>query len=186
MAYVDRREELMASGLGPQGSLIMLWAGEDSVLHSSLIEELDAAGIPFVDRPTGDGQVPPSADILPIDWKTQFGFEVAVPSSNREAAEKILEKLLDQEPADMEIAANDSGQPGVAEIKPSHLGATTCAVWSGADEKRAGFLVEALKENEIPARAETHGSEATVYVPPEEEMLAREIIREIVEGAPPA
>ncbi len=175
----------MAASPGPQGSLIMLWAGEDSVLHSSLIEELDAAGIPFVDRPTGDGQVPPSADILPIDWKTQFGFEVAVPSSNREAAEKILEKLLDQEPADMEIAANDSQQPGIAEVKPSHLGAATCAVWSGADETRAGFLVEALKENEIPAWAETRGSEATVYVPPEEEMLARELIREIVEGAPP-
>ena len=183
---MERREELMAAGPGPEGSLVMLWAGEDPALHSTLIEELQSAGIPFIDRPTGDDQVPPSADILPIDWKTQFGFEVAVPSSNRAAAEKILEKLLDQEPADMEIAANDSGQPGVAEIKPSHLGATTCAVWSGADGERAGFLVEALKENEIPARAETRGSEATVYVPPEEEMLAREIIREIVEGAPPA
>jgi hypothetical protein len=47
-------------------------------------------------------------------------------------------------------------------------------------------LSQALKENEIPVRLETHGSETTVYVPPEEEMLAREIIREIVEGAPPA
>lgn len=176
----------MAAGLGPEGSLIMLWAGEDTVLHSTLIEELQSAGIPFIDRPTGDDQVAPSADILPIDWKTQFGFEVAVPSSNRAAAEKILDKLLDQEPADMEIAANDSGQPGVADVKPAHLSAATCAVWSGADEARASFLVEALKENEIPARAETRGSEATVYVPPEEEMLAREIIREIVEGAPPA
>jgi hypothetical protein len=174
----------MASGPGPQGSLIMLWAGEDPALHSLLLEELEAAGIPYIDRPTGDDRVPPSADILPIDWKTQFGFEVAVPSSNRAAAEKILEKLLDQEPADMEIAANESADS--AEVKPSHLGATSCAVWTGSDETRAGFLVQALKENEIPARAETRGSEATVYVPPEEEMLAREIIREIVEGAPPA
>jgi hypothetical protein len=183
---MERREELMAAGPGPEGSLVMLWAGEDPALHSTLIEELQSAGIPFIDRPTGDDQVPPSADILPIDWKTQFGFEVAVPSSNRAAAEKILEKLLDQEPADMEIAANDSAQPGVVDVKPAHLSSTTCAVWSGADEARAGFLVEALQENEIPARAETHRSEATVYVPPEEEMLAREIIREIVEGAPPA
>jgi hypothetical protein len=174
----------MASGPGPQGSLIMLWAGEDPALHSSLVEELEAAGIPFVDRPTGDDHVAPSADILPIDWKTQFGFEVAVPSSEVAAAEKILEKLLGEEPADMEIAANESLES--AEIKPSHLGATSCAVWSGSDEARAGFLSQALKENEIPVRVETRGSEATVYVPPEEEMLAREIIREIVEGAPPA
>jgi hypothetical protein len=174
----------MGASPGPEGSLVMLWAGEDPALHSSLVEELEAAGIPFVDRPTGDERVPPSADILPIDWKTQFGFEVAVPSSSVAAAEKILEKLLGEEPADMEIAANDS--PESAEVTPSHLGATSCAVWSGADEARAGFLSQALKENEIPVRVETRGNEVTVYVPPEEEMLAREIIREIVEGAPPA
>jgi hypothetical protein len=176
----------MASAIGPQGSLIMLWAGEDPALHSTLLEELEAAGIPFVDKPTGDDQVAPTADTLPIDWKPRFGFEVAVASSNLAAAEKILEKLLNEEPVDMEIAANDATKSATAEVKPFKLGAATCAVWSGSDEARAGFLVEALKENEIPARAETHGSEASVYVPPEEEMLAREIIREIVEGAPPA
>ena len=176
----------MASATGPQGSLIMLWAGEDPALHSTLLEELEAAGIPFVDKPTGDDQVAPTADTLPIDWKARFGFEVAVASSNLAAAEKILEELLNEEPADMEIAANDSSEPTIAELEPSSVGAATCAVWSGPDETRANFLVQALKENEIPARAETHGSEATVYVLTEEEMLAREIIREIVEGAPPA
>jgi hypothetical protein len=183
---VDRMEEPMASGPGPQGSLIMLWAGEDPALHSSLIEELEAAGVPFVDKPTGDDEVAPTADTLPIDWKARFGFEVAVPSSSLATAEKILEKLLDEEPVDMEIAANESSEPTIAELEPSKVGAASCAVWSGSDETRAGFLVQALNENEIPARVETHGSEATVYVPPEEEMLAREIIREIVEGAPPA
>jgi hypothetical protein len=107
-----------------------------------------------------------------------------VPSSNLAAAEKLLEKLLDEEPVDMELSADDRSEPAAAELKPSHLGATTCAVWSGSDEARAGFLSQALKENEIPVRVETQG-ETTVYVPPEEEMLAREIIREIVEGAPP-
>jgi hypothetical protein len=174
-------EERMTLGPGPQGSLIMLWAGEDPALHSSLVEELEAAGIPFVDKPTGDDEVAPTADTLPIDWKARFGFEVAVPSSNLAAAEKVLERLLDEEPVDMGLSADDSSEPAV---KPSHLGATTCAVWSGSDEARAGFLSQALKENEIPVRVETHG-ETTLYVPPEEEMLAREIIREIVEGAPP-
>src|SRR5580658_6058147 len=150
----------MAAGAGPEGSLVMLWAGEDAALHSSLVEELEAAGIPFVDRATGDDRVPPSADILPIDWKTQFGLEVA---------------------------AEDEEGPA-AEVVPGHLSAATCAVWTGAGEEqgRAEFLSEALKENEIPVRVETRGSETTLYVPPEEEMLAREIIREIVEGAPPA
>ena len=175
----------MASAPGPEGSLIMLWAGEDPALHSSLVEELEAAGIPFIDKPTGDDEVAPTADTLPIDWKARFGFEVAVPSSSLAAAEKILEKLLDEEPVDMELSANDSPEPAAAEARSAHLGTTTCAVWSGSDNAQAGFLSQALKENEIPVRVETHGSETTVYVPPEEEMLAREIIREIVEGAPP-
>lgn len=177
----------MASGTGPQGSLVMLWAGEDPVLHSSLVEALQSADIPFIDRPTGDAGVAPAADIFPLDWKTQFGFQVAVPSVNLAAAEEILEKLLDEEPANMELSADDNPVPAaVVEAKPTVIGQTTCAMWSGGDEEQAGFLSQALKENEIPVRVEKKGNEATLYVPPEEETLAREIIREIVEGAPPA
>jgi hypothetical protein len=179
-------EGFMTSGTGPQGSLVMLWAGEDPALHSSLIEELEAAGIPYLDKPTGEDEVAPTADTLPIDWKLRFGFEVAVPSSSLAAAEKILEKLLDEEPVDMSLPAEDEVGRAAAEAKPSSVGAASCAVWSGADEEQAGFLRRALKENEIPVRVETHGQETTIYVPPEEETLAREIIREIVEGAPPA
>ena len=178
---------IMATGAGPQGSLIMLWAGEDPALHSALLEELEEAGIPYIDKPTGDDAAAPAADVLPIDWKAKFGFEVAVPSTRIAAAEKILEKLLDEEPVDMEIPAEDEVGPAAVEM-PGHLSAATSAVWtgSGEEQERAGFLSEALKENEIPVRVETRGNETTLYVPPEEEMLAREIIREIVEGAPPA
>jgi hypothetical protein len=182
----DRREERMASGTGPQGSLVMLWAGEDPALHSSLIEELEAAGIPYIDKPTGDDEVAPTADTLPIDWKARFGFEVAVPSSSFAEAEKILEKLLDEEPVDMSLAAEDEAGPAAAETKPGSVGAANCAVWTGSEEEQAKFLSQALKENEIPVRVETHVGETTIYVPQEEETLAREIIREIVEGAPPA
>jgi len=176
----------MASATGPEGSLVMLWAGEDPALHSSLVEELEAAGIPFVDKATGDDRVPPTTDVLPIDWKARFGFEVSVPSSNLAAAEEILEKLLNEEPVDMELAADDDAAPAAVAPELAHLSSATCAVWSGDDQARADFLSQALKENEIPVRVEMHGQEATVYVPREEEMLAREIIREIVEGAPPA
>jgi hypothetical protein len=176
----------MSSAAGPQGSLVMLWAGEDPVLHSSLVEELEAAGIPFVDKPTGDDRVPPMADVLPIDWKARFGFEVSVPSSNLTAAEKILEKLLNEEPVDMELPAEEDAAPAAVAREPAHLSSATCSVWSGDDQERANFLSQALKENEIPVRVENRERETTIYVPPEEEMLAREIIREIVEGAPPA
>lgn len=176
----------MASQPERQGSLIMLWAGEDPALHSSLVEELEAAGIPFVDKPTGDDEVAPTVDPLPLDWKARFGFEVSVLSPNLAAAEKILERLLDEEPVDMELPAEDDVAPAAIELPPAHLSKATAAVWSGDDQERADFLSQALKENEIPVRTEPHGQETTIYVPPEEETLAREIIREIIEGAPPA
>jgi hypothetical protein len=62
---------------------------------------------------------------------------------------------------------------------------TTCEVWSGEDEGLAGFLEAALRENQIPVRRERHGQRAAIYAPPEEELRAREIIQEIVEGVPP-
>jgi hypothetical protein len=167
-----------------QGSLVLLWAGEDPAFHSSLLEELEAAGIPCVDKPAGGEQLTPRVDVFRVDLGAQFGFEVAVLSSNLAAAEKILEKLLGEEPVDVEIPAEDDVAPLAAE--PAHLSQATRAVWSGGDQERADFLSQALKENEIPVRAEKQGSETTLYVPPEEETLAREIIREIVEGAPPA
>ena len=176
----------MASAAGPEGSLVMLWAGEDPALHSSLIEKLESAGIPFIDKPAGDDRTVPSADILPIDWKARFGFEVAVPSSSLAVAEKILEKLLDEEPVDMELPAEDDAAPAAVQPEPAHSSNPTSAVWSGDDQERANFLSQALKENEIPVSVEKHGQETTIYVPPEEETLAREIIREIVEGVPPA
>ncbi|HTQ59172.1 MAG TPA: hypothetical protein VMI32_03050 [Candidatus Solibacter sp.] len=175
----------MASRPGPEGSLVMLWAGEDPALHSKLIEELDAAAIPYLDKPTGEDEVAPTADTLPIDWKARFGFEVAVPSSSLATAGKILERLLGEEPVDMELPAEDDAPSVSAEAQPQHVSKATSAVWSGDDEARAKFLGQALKENDIPVRVEAHGEETTIYVPPEEETLAREIIREIIEGAPP-
>jgi hypothetical protein len=180
-------EGAMATPSEMHSSFVTLWAGEDPVLHTSLLEELRYAEIPFIDKPIGRDSVAPGSDPLPIDWKARFGFEVAVSSAHIAAAEKILDKLLDQEPVDVALPAEDDVAPPAAEPpQPSHLSKASCAVWSGDDSERADFLSEALKENEIPVRVETQGNQSTLFVPPEEETLAREIIREILEGAPPA
>src|SRR5438309_8339975 len=113
-----------------QGSLVMLWAGENPAVHANLLEELQAAGIPFSDKTLGDDEVAPTADPLPIDWKPRFGFEVAVLSTDLAAAQDVLEKLLDEEPEDVEIPARE----GVAEAEPPLVVATethpTVEVWS--------------------------------------------------------
>ena len=175
----------MSSKPVPQGSLVLLWAGEDPALHSSLLEELNAAEIPFSDKSLGDDEVAPTADPLPIDWKPRFGFEVAVLSTDIADARAILEQLLEAEPADMEIPAQDgmAAEPPLVVATETH---PTVEVWDGNDERVAQFLTAAMQENEIPIHLDNPGERTRIYVSAANEKRAREIVREIVEGAPPA
>jgi len=176
----------MSSKPIPQGSLVLLWAGEDPAVHAALLEELEVAEIPFSDKSLGDDEVAPTADPLPIDWKPRFGFEVAVLSSDLITAKEVLEKLLEEEPADLEIPAQD----GVAATEPPLVAATeahpTVEVWNGNDDRIAQFLTAAMQENEIPIHIENPGDETRIYVSASNDKRAREIVREIVEGEPPA
>src|SRR5256886_716922 len=58
---VDGREVMSSKPLR-QGSFVMLWAGENPAVHADLLEELQAAGIPFADKSLGDDEVAPTAD----------------------------------------------------------------------------------------------------------------------------
>jgi hypothetical protein len=175
----------MSSKPIPQGSLVLLWAGEDPAVHAALLEELEVAKIPFSDKSLGDDEVAPTADPLPIDWKPRFGFEVAVLSTDLAAAQEVLEKLLEEEPADLEIPAQD----GVATTEPPLVVATethpTVEVWKGNDDRIAQFLTAAMQENEIPIHIENPGDETRIYVSASNDKRAREIVREVVHGAPP-
>jgi hypothetical protein len=175
----------MSSKPLPQGSLVVLWAGENPAVHAALLEELQAADIPFSDKTLGDDEVAPTADPLPIDWKPRFGFEVAVLSADLTAAKEMLEKLLEEEPEDLEIPAQDDA----AAAEPPLVSATetrpTVEIWNGNDERVAQFLTAAMQENEIPIHLENPGEQTRIYVSATNEKRAREIVREIVEGAPP-
>jgi len=181
---VDGREVMSSKPLR-QGSFVMLWAGENPAVHADLLEELQAAGIPFADKSLGDDEVAPTADPLPIDWKPRFGFEVTVLSTDLAAAKEVLEKLLDEEPADVEIPARDD----VAAAEPPLLVATethpAVEIWNGNDDRMAQFLTSAMQENEIPMHLENPGEQTRIFVSAANEKRAREIVREIVEGAPP-
>jgi hypothetical protein len=179
-------EELMSSKPALQGSLVVLWAGEDPAVHSALLEALEAAGIPVKDMSLGEDEVAPTADPLPIDWKPRFGFEVAVLSMDMPAGRQILEKLLEQEPADLEIPAQDSATaaPELPMVSTTELHAAV-EVWAGNDDKMAQFLTAAMQENEIPIHLENPGDQTKISVSTANAARAREIVREVTEGAPP-
>jgi hypothetical protein len=179
------REEIMSSNPMAQGSLVLLWAGENPALHAALLEELQAAEISFSDKTLGDDEVAPTADPLPIDWKPRFGFEVAVLSTDLAAAKEVLEKLLEEEPTDLEIPAQDgelAAEPPLVVATETHA---TVEVWKGSDDRIAQFLTAAMQENEIPIHLENPGEQTRIIVSAANEKRAREIVREVVEGAPP-
>src|SRR5437016_13040456 len=125
----------MSSKPSLQGSLVVLWAGEDPAMHAALLEELEAAEIRFADKSFGDDEVAPTADPLPIDWKPRFGFEVAVLSPDLTAAQEILEKLLEEEPADLEIPVRDDaaiGEPPLVVATETH---PEVEIWNGNDDR---------------------------------------------------
>jgi hypothetical protein len=175
----------MASYSPAESSFVLVWAGEDPALHSALLEELESAGIPFADKSLGDDQVAPTADPLPIDWKPRFGFEVAVLSSDLAPAQQILEVLLAEEPADLELPAQ--GEAPAMAPAPSASSDTHIAVevWAGSDHKLSQFLIEALRENAISFQFFTTPLLTKICVPSSAEFHAREIIREVTEAAPP-
>jgi hypothetical protein len=169
----------------PSGPLVPLWEGEDLALHTTLLKELESAGIHYFDQAMG---VLPGArrwDPSPIQPMTRFGYQVAVLSSDLPSAEKILEKLLDEKPKDMNLPMDDEQKAEAPERIAHQHEEPVCEVWAGSNEKLLGFLADALRENEIPVRMGEDVTETKVYVCRADEARAREIVREIVEGAPP-
>ncbi len=60
-------------------------------------------------------------------------------------------------------------------------------VWSGQDEAMAQFLADILRENAISNRSENQpNGSSLIFVWPRDEARAREIVREVIEGVPPA
>jgi hypothetical protein len=110
---------------------------------------------------------------------------VAVLSTDLAAAREVLEKLLEEEPADLEIPAQDgavAAEPPLSVTTETHPAAE---VWNGTDDRIAQFLTAAMQENEIPIHLEILGEQTRIFVSAGNEKRAREIVREVVEGAPP-
>lgn len=173
------------SEFGNEGSFVILWAGESPSVHVNLLEKLEASGIDFDDKVLGDDSVAPTADPLPIDWKPRFGFEVAVLSSDYPTAKELLEKILDKPPENLEIPAqpevvDPSSLPSKANDAPANV-----LVWKGSAEKLAQFLTSALGENNLTARVNAQSGVTSIYVAEGNEVRAREIVREVTQGAPP-
>jgi len=165
-------------------AFLELWRGEDPAFHDELAEELDNAGIDYADTPL-EVLLRNTAEPFPIGFGPKFGFVISVRSSDSSEAQAILSKLLDEEPADVEIPGievSELPEPPLVYVTEQNA---VAEVWRGKGERISEFLIAALQENEIPMHLDISGGETGILVSAANEARAREIVREILDAQPP-
>lgn len=178
------------------------WKGDDPRVHAELCSVLDETGIPHntVFR----------RDHL-FNLRNYAAYEVGVPFSMYEQAEKAVQaaygvedvtdvgaqevqllpdrpiKPIRKLPETLTPPAEENipGPPNAGEGTDWFPEDATVRVWSTKNDEPSDFLVAALHENSIRCRLDKNGARAELFVLPEDEAHAREIIKEVVEGTPP-
>lgn len=179
------------------------WVGNDDRVLSELQSVLDEAQIPH--------KTVRREDWL-LNRLDHARLNLGVPASVYERAEQAvgdafssqpllrdtdglipesLQKKLDFDQDEPSMELPDFGlQPERTKSRSSDLLGewypedATSQVWNGDDPNTKDMIEMSLHENEIHTRWETQGKLFEVFVLPEDETRAREIIREIVESTP--
>jgi len=163
----------------------VLWEGEHPDFCERLTEQLTEAHINHFATRQEKG--------IRYKWPMDDPrFRVYVLESDLESARKVLERVRN------EFSVDDSAAIGISDaIRPKDGEARRLSgewseqdpsveVWSGGDASVAEFLRESLRTNEIDFRTRSDGGDfQRLDVRPADEKRAREIVREVVEGAPP-
>lgn len=168
--------------------LQVVWRSGDPVAVSRAIAALRGARIPHHVKPTQDHM----AFELGIPRPR---YEVRVFASDAGAAQHLLDPIRESlpfgslaEPVDSENGPPESPDlvPAAAHVRFKPQQATR-EIWSSDDSALAQVLQDCLTENSIGVRGEgTAPGMLRLFVRPQEEAAAREIIREVLEGVPPA
>ncbi len=197
-----------ASTVTDEDPFCSFWKGDDPRIHSELCAVLDDAGIPhktvrrhdhlfnLSNYPAFQIGVPFSLyenaemavkDAFDLDSSDPNALQTlsvsrllpVIPESSR-ATEKL--PPISTPPEDENIpgpAADGSDSDWPSEE-------ATAEVWAGDDSWLSDMIVASLRENQIPVRRDNAAGKQILSVLPEDEDRARDIVREIVEGAPPA
>jgi hypothetical protein len=176
-----------------QGNTI-IWMGDSQETCVALCERLKDAGIRYQVK---QGMKSRSARMT-VTWK----YELAVPAEDEKRAKELLElpEVVvdesseetedDEDQALMEWPEADESTPGTVRKGSSNLGPwhpedATVEVWTETPTFKSDLIEMSLKENQIRARIEVQESGfKRVFVLPEDEAAAKEIVREIVEDTP--
>jgi hypothetical protein len=161
------------------------WKGDDPRVHAELCELLDERKIPYKTIRRQDHL---------FNWNTKSAFEIGVPFSQFDRAEALVKEAYEgggesageAEAMPLELPEFVEEREPHAEWEPGDWFPedATVEVWRGEMAEMGELLAAALGENRIHARVAA-GAAYRLFVLPEDEERAREIVREVVEGVPP-
>jgi hypothetical protein len=169
------------------------WKGTDARICTELCTVLDEAGIPHKTIHRQDHL---------FNFANQVPYELGVPASLYEKAELAIKEAFgtdeetgedaipslpapDRDPADFEKGLRDAIQDANEWLGPRYPEDATVEVWAGDDSDAEEMIKMSLQENNMMVRSEESAGQSKIYVLPEDEARAKEIVREIVEGQPP-
>ena len=169
-------------------SLEILWRGADPAKFTALQAALRDDGIQFWHTQVYD----PAGGFLssrPYYLEAVPGFEIRVHASDLQRANLALEWVESKE--NVPATPGDHSSFDRAGISPKRTlpsdwdsNEATSEAWAGEDEAMAEYLASALRENGIPSRIpDEPGHRVRLCVRPGDQMRAREIVREITDGA---
>jgi hypothetical protein len=163
--------------------LVIVWRGGDPVAISEVVSVLRGAGIRHHVESTHDYLVFGLAMPRPK-------YVVRVLQGDAEKARELLAGISESPFFGAEVSSSFSEETGpVAKriVNPWNLAAATVEIWVGQDAGLARMLEDCLRENRIGLRLERSKPQTLhLLVMRSDEAQAREIIREVLEAAPPA
>jgi hypothetical protein len=169
-----------------------VWSSDERESCTYVCAGLRAAGIPFK----------VSERKRQFLWSVDENYEVLVPPESYDKAKEIAQQGV----FDFSDSADDQKIMELPDAGPSSVvnhydlsrsfrsEDATVEVWSEKTEERAWFegvkglawMIElSLAENSICARVNVSGGLRQIFVKPQDELQAREIVREIKSGTPP-
>ena len=167
------------------------WKGTDARICAELCTVLEEAGIPHKTIHREDHL---------FNFASHVPYEVGVPASLYERAETAVKEAFGSEEASENAlllpAPDHDGAAAGPELREAIADANewlgerypedaTVEVWSGVEAGTKEMIEMSLQENDMISRSEEDAGQAKVFVLPEDEARAKEIVREIVEGEPP-
>jgi hypothetical protein len=162
------------------------WEGDDPRLHAELCTVLDDRDIPH--------KTVYRKDHL-FNTNRYRAFQIGVPFSDFEKAENAVKDAFqtDQDgsreilmlPAAEEVQGQNESYREPVDGRPASADEPDLEAWNGEPAEITDMVRDSLKENLIEMRWEEMDGQSRLFVRRQDADRAREIVREILEAAPP-